>query len=70
MEYWHLARLKPELRTAQQSARYADLSFWYQRVYRPAWESIQQASDGKLEAAAASLRSRLDRDSAPYYRAR
>jgi hypothetical protein len=70
MEYWRLARLKPELRTPEQSLRYDDLKFWYNRVYRPGWETIQQARDAGSEARAAAERLNLDRDSLNYYRAR
>jgi C-terminal domain on Strawberry notch homologue/P-loop containing NTP hydrolase pore-1 len=68
LEYWRLARTPQNALTPPQQDRLADLKYWYNNVYRPAWTDIQDSVSNTNKAAAATARNALDKDSAEFYR--
>lgn len=65
-EYNRLARLPQAARTEAQQARMEELSDWHQTVYKPAWEALELNRQTGKTATSPSIRSALERDSAPW----
>lgn len=68
LEYWRLAKINADTRTAPQEERLNELKYWYQNTYRPAWGDINDAVTDKNSSLADQLRKGLATDSSALYR--